>query len=149
MTATIAVERNRVYPLTTQLYIHECGGCGIVWGVPNEWDTCRREDGKTFYCPNGCPRAYNESEADRLKKRVELLENRVRWRDDQLDAAQRDAKLSRYRMAAAKGQLTKIKNRIARGVCPVPGCKRSGLGADVVAHIATCHPDFHGHEATS
>lgn len=41
-----------------------------------------------------------------------------------------------------------IKNRIAKGVCPVPGCRRSGF-TKVMAHIASKHPDWaaeHAHE---
>lgn len=107
----------------------------------------RKDDHRTFYCPNGHSNYWpQESDEEKLQKKVKNLEDRTRWQADQMQAARNDAAHERRRRAAAQGQLTKIKNRITNGVCPVPGCKRSGLGKDVVAHIATVHPDYHKHE---
>lgn len=55
---------------------------------------------------------------------------------------------TRRQVAARKGQITKMRNRIANGVCPVPGCKRSGFD-NVASHIATVHPNFHAHQDES
>lgn len=33
----------------------------------------RRRDNKTFYCPNGHPQSYTETEADKLRKQIEGL----------------------------------------------------------------------------
>ena len=41
-----------------------------------------------------------------------------------------------------KGHRTRLKRRLANGVCPVPGCKRSFSDHAMVRHLATVHPDF-------
>jgi hypothetical protein len=143
---TIIAEHGQTYWTKDTLYVQNCCTCGILFGIPNDFDDRRRQDGRSFYCPNGHSLSYSDTLEKQLKREVERLEQSNRWREDQLRAARKDADHQRRVAAAAKGRVTKIKNRIANGVCPAPGCKRSGLGSDVVAHIAACHPDFHGHE---
>jgi len=146
MFVTVQVKPGYRYTLSDKLYVMQCSECGIVHGVPDDFDNRRRDDGRTFYCPNGHSQVYRETEEDRLQRKIKRLEEENRWQDDQRRAAEADAKRQRRVAAAARGRLTKIKNRIAAGVCPVPGCKRSGLGTDVVAHIESCHPTWHHHE---
>ena len=54
--------------------------------------------------------------------------------EDQLAAAERSAR-------AYRGHLTRMRNRIAAGVCPVPGCRRTGL-TQTLRHIASQHPEW-------
>jgi hypothetical protein len=113
-----------------RLFVILCGNCGIMYGVPDDWDNRRRKDGKTFYCPNGCPRVYRETEEDRLKARL----TRKTAENDQLRAENRSLEARRR---AAKGQLTKTRKRIHNGVCP--HCKRTF--ADVARHMNTKHAE--------
>lgn len=117
-------------------------GCGMTFGVPKTFEHNRRDDHTTFYCPNGHPMSFRQdSEAEKLRR-----ENARLTRDRDWYAAEQKKEMRRA--AAARGQVTKMRNRIANGVCPAPGCKRSGF-VDVAHHLATCHPDFHAHEVTT
>lgn len=142
---TITVKRNYVYPITVRLEIRECGECGIVWGLPEDFLDRRRADGKTFHCPNGHPRVFRETEEDRQRARANRAEQQARWAREERDAARQLAEHERRSAAAYKGHLTRVRKRIANGVCPVPGCKRSGFDR-VMAHIASQHPGWlHDH----
>jgi len=127
----------------------ECGECGVPFALSNAFIAERRADHKTWCCPNGHPRWYPEdNEVERLKKEKDRLVRDRDWYAERQKEALKEADRERRRSAAARGQVTKIRNRIANGVCPAPGCKRSGF-TDVAAHIASCHPDFHAHEVTA
>lgn len=150
-----AAQRNHSYGITVELKVRECPTCGIVYGVPADfYDACYRK-GERFFCPNGHSLGWNETEADRERKRrqqaerdAEALKRDRDWYREQRDAARQLAEHERRSAIAYKGHLTRIRRRIANGVCPVPGCKRSGFQR-VMAHIASQHPDWlhdHAHE---
>lgn len=50
------------------IYFQLCCTCGVEFGVPDEYDTHRRNDGRTFYCPNGHGQSYTDSTASQLAK---------------------------------------------------------------------------------
>lgn len=120
-------------------------GCGITFAMDDGFIRQRKEDHAWWYCPNGHRQYWpQENEEEKLRRTVNNLRDQNRWLNDQYDAADRAAKLERRRAAAARGQLTKIKNKVANGVCPVPGCKRSFT--NVLQHLRNEHPDYHKHE---
>ena len=97
-----------------------CGQCGIEFDVPEHFSReCHEMGGeKTWYCPNGHPRVFRASasdklrqERDRLKQDAARLEESIRYQRDRAEAAER-------RASAARGQVTKLRNRASAGVCP-------------------------------
>jgi hypothetical protein len=116
--------------VTRSLTEVECCECGLVFGVPANWDSARRETGKGFFCPNGHSLTY-KGEIDRLRKKVQQLEATTTHLRDQVQATERSR-------AAVQGVLTKERKRTANGVCPC--CKRSFQ--NVHRHIANQHPNF-------
>lgn len=120
------------YVETINLTTIECGSCGITFGAPDRWIQARRDDHKTFYCPNGCPRAYQgESKAERAERHRQEAERALHRRTEQLEAERRSH-------AATKGQLTKTRKRVAGGVCPCCNRTFQNLGR----HMHTKHPGF-------
>lgn len=124
--------------VSIQMYVSDCPNCGVIYGIPRDYEIRRREDGRKFYCPNGHSGSFGESEIDkakRLQAAAERRETSARIRAtaayDQAQAAERSAR-------AYRGQVTRIKNKISRGVCPVGNCRRNFT--NVKAHIATQHP---------
>jgi len=110
----------------------ECGGCGVSFALTDKYDRARRDDHKTFYCPNGCPRAYNgESKAERLERQLATERARV-------DQARADAEFQKKRAAGIQGELTKTKKRVAGGACPC--CNRTFV--NLGRHMAGQHPDY-------
>jgi NMD protein affecting ribosome stability and mRNA decay len=125
--------------VTTGLETLTCGheGCGIIFAVPKVWIEERHRDHLTWYCPNGHPRHFpNKSEAEKL--RDQLTAERART-----DQARAEAQHQLNRVRAAQGQVTKIKNRVANGVCPC--CSRSFT--DLRRHMESKHPDYRKTEA--
>ena len=46
------------YDITTTFEPHMCGACGVQFAMTTTFYRQRRRDKKTFYCPNGCLRAF-------------------------------------------------------------------------------------------
>jgi len=116
--------------LAQSFTVQVCINCGIAFAVPEYFDRKRREDGATFYCPNGHAQCYSETRVAQLER--------------ELAAKQRLLEQSHNREAALAGTLKKTeaaKKRLAKrlesGVCPVPGCKRHFT--NLQRHIATEH----------
>jgi hypothetical protein len=114
------------------LAVHRCGSCGIVFAFEEEFDTTRRRDHASWYCPNGHSFSYTgPSDVEKLRSELEEERQRRKAARDLLDHEQRSH-------AATRGHLTRTKKRIAAGVCPC--CNRSF--AQLSRHIATQHPDY-------
>lgn len=112
----------------------DCPNCGMLFAITEELENRRRADGKSFYCPNGHSMSYGDTVHDRLRdERARTA--RLTASLDQV-RADRDA-LERSR-SAVRGQLTKVKRRVANGVCPC--CNRTFK--DLAAHMTTQHPDY-------
>ncbi len=108
-----------------------CPNCGVVFALPKRLHEACYKNGQDFYCPNGHALSWNETEADRQRRRAERAEQRIARRDDEI----RDLERS---VSAQKGNVTKLKRHAAAGTCPC--CKRSF--SNVRAHIANKHPEF-------
>ena len=133
MTQSVIVSVNT----ETEIVPVECGSCGIIFGLGAAFRKKRLADGKSFHCPNGDYIAWSDTTVDKLKRRLESAEANATHYRDQAEAAERSK-------AAYKGQVTKIKRRVGRGVCPC--CKRTF--ADLQRHMLGQHPDYHKSEAT-
>ena len=121
-----------------ELVVVECCTCGIRFGLPARYQRQLRELGKEFHCPNGHSLTYGKGEAEKLRhelKQIEMERNRL---IDLHSVEQAAHKLAARRLAATKGQLTKLKKRVAAGVCPC--CNRTFR--DLADHMKTQHPDY-------
>jgi hypothetical protein len=106
--------------------------------MPETYRQQRQEDGQTFYCPNGDPRAYVEPEIDRLRKETARLQAAVL-------AKQAEANQQRERYFAEQREhektqkkMTRLKKRTAAGVCPC--CQRTFQ--QLSRHMKTKHVEF-------
>lgn len=119
--------------------------CGIQMAIPSDLYDYAQRKGSTVYCPLGHTFVYGDTRYDQLKREAEearaLKENAeralVRERA-RVDQARAEAQHEKRRAAAARGQLTKTKKRVANGVCPC--CNRSF--ANVKRHMDTQHPEY-------
>lgn len=127
----------------TGFVVEECCNCGVAFAMTKAFKAeClknRGPNGKRFYCPNGHVQWYvGETEADKLRRERDRLAQRIAQRDDEIER-QRQLRADAERSASAfKGQVTKLKNRAAAGVCPC--CTRSFT--NLRRHMATKHPTF-------
>lgn len=116
-----------------------CGKCGMTFGVPVRWVAERRDDHEQWYCPNGHPRVFNgKSDAEKLRDELARLKHEKDQTEARLVTSRSYASSLEKSVSTIKGQLTKVKNRVAKGVCPC--CNRSF--ANLHRHMTTEHPDF-------
>ena len=97
-----------------------------------------REDGAEFFCCNGHQSVFAKSEVEKLKAEVERQKKLCEWANQSAKAAREREEQADRRTAAARGQLTKIKNRVGNGACPC--CRRSFT--NLQRHMASKHPSF-------
>lgn len=110
----------------------ECCNCGVVFAMPVSWLKHYREDpDRWFYCPAGHQQHFAESEVTRLKKQLSQYQSQLEWEKGRRKNTER-------RLSAQKGQVTKIKRRVGKGVCPC--CNR--FFPNLHNHMETQHPDF-------
>lgn len=122
-----------------QLHPQTCISCGVLFALAVDLDNELRQNHKTFYCPWGHGQSYRgktdvqiaREERDAARSLAERESNRRR-------AAEAEAAHARRSAAAQRGWNTRIRNRIANGVCPC--CTRSF--ENVRRHMETEHPDY-------
>lgn len=133
------MSQNLAVEATTRLNTILCGECGGVYAISEKYRQTKQQDGGYWSCPYcKCTWGYGESEIDRLKKEMESEKKRTEW-------AKQDAKNQRERAETAeakeRGQRaakTRIKNRVANGVCPC--CKRTFQ--NLLGHMKNQHPHY-------
>jgi hypothetical protein len=133
------MSRGTIIDTTLNLVTEECISCGVLFAIPSGLRDRLIDTHRNFYCPNGHVMQFTgqteaqkaREEAARLQARLERAEAREVHLRDQLDTTERQRRV-------AKGQLTKVKNRIAAGVCPC--CRRTFT--NLADHMAGQHPDY-------
>lgn len=100
----------------------------------------RGENGISFYCAYGHAQHYplGETTLDKMRRDRDRLVQRIAGRDDEIKRQRELRKESDRRASAARGQATKIKNRVGHGVCPC--CNRTF--GNLARHMETQHSTF-------
>lgn len=129
--------------LTIHLVGMTCFKCGCVFGLTAEMRTTLQRTGETFHCPNGHGQVFAESTEQKLAK--QLAAERVAHDQTRAsrDAAREQRNLMERRVAATRGVITRIKNRVGNGVCPC--CNRSF--ENLHRHMQTKHPEWKSGDA--
>ncbi len=115
--------------------------CSIQFVIPRSlFDYYKRMDGAwSLHCPLGHTMVpAGQSEADKVRDELTREKHRAEQARAEADSWRRRNAVTDRQLSARKGQITKIKNRIARGVCPA--CNRTF--ENVGRHMATKHPTF-------
>lgn len=115
-----------------------CCNCQCLFAVPAGVRKKWVESGANFYCPNGHVQHYTESDTQRLRKQIERLEREKSWAANNAKAEREARERTERRLISQKGAATKLRNRIANGVCPC--CTRSF--ANLGKHMKHQHPDW-------
>jgi len=137
--AVIPTVLKRTVLIETEIVIIECANCSVDFGIGKKFQKRRREDHDSFFCPNGHSNFYPQENAEeKLRKQLEQQKKHTEYARSAQLAAQDQAEHERRSKAAYKGVLTKIKKRIANGLCPC--CNRHF--ENVMLHMKGQHPDF-------
>lgn len=128
---------------TSELTVIKCGACHVMFAVPSDMNRELVDAHDWFWCPRGCRIHFiGKSEAQKLREQLETARQSESWWRDRAARSDRRADHERRSASAYKGHLTRMRHRVARGVCPAGGCKRSFT--DLHDHVATCHPELLG-----
>lgn len=132
---------NRIRAFTVEgtrvdFFISDCATCGVVFGIPETLEARRREDHRSFYCPNGHSMHFTgltptQQKLEEERKRAARLRTQMIAKQDQARAALQEA-------AEAKASEVRLRWRVGNGVCPC--CGRTF--APLARHVATKHPEF-------
>ena len=126
-----------------------CPNCQTVHGIEQHiYDAAKqRNEEMTLHCPNGHPWHYPKGdsqttilrrERDRLNQRLAMKDDELRAKDQDIEEEREKKNLARRQTRAYKGQVTKIKNRVGKGVCPC--CNRQFV--NLQRHMDSKHPDY-------
>lgn len=115
-----------------------CGPCGGVYALSKRFVEHKRERGGFWNCPY-CKGSWGYpeggSEVQKLRNRLESMESsRDFWKKER-ECERERVKAECRKAAAARGQVTRIKNRIKNGVCPL--CNRTF--PNLARHMASKH----------
>jgi hypothetical protein len=113
------------------LATEECCKCGVLFAVSEDLRNQWRKTKATFYCPNGHPQSYTESEADQLRRQLEAAQRDAEWQKNRAASMEKQ-------LVAQRGVVTKLKKRVGAGVCPC--CQRTFK--QLAAHMQTKHPEM-------
>jgi hypothetical protein len=124
------------YLKATSFTVLDCANCGVVFAVTDEFNTRRQWDGDTFYCPNGHANIFRGGEQS-LKDQIATLEKRVTRLNAEVDQERAHAAAAVKSANATRGEMTKLRKRIANGVCPA--CHRTF--SQLARHMKSKHPN--------
>ena len=125
---------------TGTLTITHCGVCQIPHAIPTEMYDDRLANGGEWHCPNGHKLHFITTRADELERQAAAAKRQLTLARASRDAARDQAAAAHRSAIAYKGHVTRLRNRIANGVCPVAGCRRHF--DNVQAHITGQHPEW-------
>lgn len=114
--------------------------CKVSFCIEKNRHAQLQRNGEGFYCLNGHLQSYSPgpSEAQKLRQENARLADQARLAQESADYQRSRREAAERSASAYKGQVTKIKKRVGRGVCPC--CNRTF--ADLARHMAGKHPDF-------
>lgn len=123
------------YQMTTV----ECANCCITFAMAARFVSDRREDHKTFYCPQGHTNYFaGLSETERLKSVLAQKDRDLTWQRNRAERSEKRAEAAQRRLTAIRGVVTRTKNRIAKGKCP----RCSEQFPNLAKHMADTHPEY-------
>lgn len=120
--------------------VHICITCGVTYAVPEALIAQHRQEGGYHTCFNGHSQGWSKerSELEKLRRERDRLKQNIAQKDDEISYQRSEREATERRLYAAKGQVTKIKNRVGHGVCPC--CTRSF--GNLQRHMQSQHPDY-------
>lgn len=116
------------------VHVGPCYRCKCDMTLPRAlYEAAKKSSRIEFYCPYGHSQIFaeGESEETKLRRERDRLQQRLAEKDDTISRLEREK-------SAQRGQVTKLRNRVSKSVCPC--CTRSFT--DLRRHMATKHPEF-------
>lgn len=100
----ITARRRYSYPISTVLLVEECPVCGVIYGLPKDFNDARYRNGGSVWCPNGDRLGWNQTDADRQRERAEAAEKRAASAERAARYQREEAARERRTASALRGQ---------------------------------------------
>jgi len=117
-----------VNELSIRLEQVQCGTCGVIHAVPERLLTELRKSGGFYFCPVGHQWGWQETELDRVRKK---LDAQIREATAQAARAQRAERSD----ASARKEIARLAKRASAGLCSC--CNRTFK--NLARHMQTKH----------
>jgi hypothetical protein len=111
--------------------IIECYSCHVPFAVTSSLRDQFLSTGVHFFCPNGHSQHYSKSTEAKLREELKRVTQRAEFWEEQESISSRS-------LSATRGVVTKLRNKIVEGKCPV--CSQSFKALS--KHMAHKHPDY-------
>ena len=133
--------------IEVELVPMNCCVCGIAFAFDADVIRARRRDHQWFYCPVGHEQHFaGESDEEQLARELKEARLEISRAEYRAQTEQLHREFAEKSLRATKASVTKLKKRIANGVCPC--CHRTF--AQLGRHMANKHPEYEkkrgGHE---
>lgn len=117
-----------------------CIQCKERFALSDESEATLRRSSQSFCCPWGHSQHFKKgpSDTELLRKERDTLKQQMARKDDEIRAERAWREAAQNQARAYKGVATRVKNRVAAGVCPC--CNRTF--ANLARHMAGQHPNF-------
>ena len=117
--------------------------CDLTFAMPKDIDDQFRRDHVSFYCPRGHKQSYTcKSDLETKQDTINELARKLEYLEAEQEVTEQERDHFRKSRDSTKGALTKIKKRIASGVCPC--CNRQFT--NLARHMTGKHPNYVGAE---
>lgn len=119
----------------------QCWKCKCEVWLPDELHKAAKTSSAiSFFCSYGHSAVFREgpTDADKFRQERDRLAQRLAEKDDEIRRQRELREGTERQLSAARGRVTRIKNRVAKGVCPC--CNRSF--DNLHWHMTTQHPTF-------
>lgn len=117
-----------------------CGECGGTYAINERYRQQKYDKGGGWHCPYcQCTWGYfDNNEVSRLEKQLASEKRKKETAIRQKLLANEETQRTKNHLRAEKAAKTRLKNRIAKGVCPC--CTRHFTNLE--RHMETKHPDY-------
>jgi len=118
--------------IATKFEVEECCNCGVLFAMTKSFKNRKRNDHKSFYCPEGHGQHYTG------KSDLEKLQEVLRREELERQQAEEMLKAECKAHKATKKKKSQLEKRMANGVCPC--CNRTFK--QLVRHMKSKHPNY-------
>jgi hypothetical protein len=126
------------------MYYQICISCGVAFAMPEQLDKRLRESHADFFCPNGHAQQYTgKTEAEKLRDEKVRLQARLDQTESNRDYWRGQQEQTERRLRGTKAVVTRMKRRVAKGVCVC--CSKKFK--DLELHMKAEHPDWNPDKA--
>jgi len=118
---------------TVTFEVLTCGECGIEFAVPTSWVSVRREDHRSWCCPNKHDRHFP------AKNAIEIANEEKLAIQARLNNETHARLVAEKKQREAEVKVNQLIARASRGICPC--CNRTFSHSRMAAHMKSKHPN--------